>query len=119
MTDAEDQPAEPRAAPPGGRDWRRWALRGKRSGLLAAVVAVAVAFGPMALAPWRERTAEVELPPAVADPHPVRVAVAESRAESAGGRGAGRGGADRLRPILSTSVTTTIGLIPLALSDPI
>ena len=79
MTDAEDQPAEPRAAPPGGRDWRRWALRGKRSGLLAAVVAVAVAFGPMALAPWRERTAEVELPPAVADPHPVRVAVAESK----------------------------------------
>jgi len=31
---------------------------------------------------------------------------------------AARGGADRLRPILSTSITTTIGLIPLMLSDP-
>lgn len=30
---------------------------------------------------------------------------------------AARGGADRLRPILSTSITTTIGLIPLMLSD--
>jgi len=31
---------------------------------------------------------------------------------------AAHGGADRLRPILSTSITTVIGLIPLALSDP-
>jgi len=31
---------------------------------------------------------------------------------------AARGGADRLRPIVSTSLTTTIGLIPLMLSDP-
>ncbi|MCG6156338.1 efflux RND transporter permease subunit [Rubinisphaera margarita] len=31
---------------------------------------------------------------------------------------AARGGADRLRPILSTSITTIIGLIPLMLSDP-
>jgi multidrug efflux pump subunit AcrB len=30
---------------------------------------------------------------------------------------AARGGADRLRPILSTSLTTTIGLIPLMMSD--
>ena len=30
---------------------------------------------------------------------------------------AARGGADRVRPILSTSITTIIGLIPLALSD--
>lgn len=30
---------------------------------------------------------------------------------------AARGGAERLRPILSTSITTTIGLIPLMLSD--
>lgn len=31
---------------------------------------------------------------------------------------AARGGADRLQPIVSTSLTTTIGLIPLMLSDP-
>ncbi|QGJ68525.1 Efflux RND transporter permease subunit [Planctomycetales bacterium 10988] len=31
---------------------------------------------------------------------------------------AAQGGADRLRPIVSTSLTTTIGLIPLMLSDP-
>lgn len=30
---------------------------------------------------------------------------------------AAKGGADRLRPILSTSITTIIGLVPLALSD--
>ena len=33
-------------------------------------------------------------------------------------RAAARGASDRLRPILSTSITTTIGLIPLMLSDP-
>lgn len=31
---------------------------------------------------------------------------------------AARGAADRLRPIISTTLTTTVGLIPLALSDP-
>ncbi len=31
---------------------------------------------------------------------------------------AARGGADRLRPILSTSITTVVGLIPLSLSNP-
>ena len=31
---------------------------------------------------------------------------------------AARGAADRLRPILTTSITTIIGVIPLALSDP-
>ena len=31
---------------------------------------------------------------------------------------AAQGGAERLRPIVSTSITTTIGLIPLMLSDP-
>lgn len=30
-----------------------------------------------------------------------------------------RGAADRLRPILTTSITTIVGIIPLALSDPI
>ncbi|MDJ0568001.1 MAG: efflux RND transporter permease subunit [Pleurocapsa sp. MO_192.B19] len=32
---------------------------------------------------------------------------------------AARGAADRLRPILTTSITTIVGIIPLALSDPI
>ena len=32
---------------------------------------------------------------------------------------AARGAADRLRPILTTSITTIVGVIPLALSDPI
>ncbi|MEW5819130.1 MAG: efflux RND transporter permease subunit [Cyanobacteriota bacterium] len=32
---------------------------------------------------------------------------------------AARGASDRLRPILSTTVTTAVGLIPLALSDPL
>ena len=119
------------------------------------------------------------MPPAVMNPHPVRVAVAESKpirawvfaegaarsvrreyltfnqsgrvetiADGPGGeplragdpvkagdlltepdtrtfaagqsrqQAAALGGADRLRPILGTSITTTIGLIPLALSDP-
>ncbi len=31
---------------------------------------------------------------------------------------AARGAADRLRPILTTSITTIVGVIPLALSDP-
>jgi len=31
---------------------------------------------------------------------------------------AARGASDRLRPILSTTITTVVGLIPLALSDP-
>ncbi len=33
-------------------------------------------------------------------------------------KAAAQGAADRLRPIVSTTVTTTLGLIPLALSDP-
>ena len=32
---------------------------------------------------------------------------------------AARGAADRLRPILTTSITTIVGLIPLAISDPV
>ncbi len=32
---------------------------------------------------------------------------------------AARGAGDRLRPILTTSITTIVGVIPLALSDPI
>ena len=32
---------------------------------------------------------------------------------------AARGVADRLRPILSTSLTTIVGMIPLGLSDPV
>ena len=31
---------------------------------------------------------------------------------------AARGASDRLRPILSTTITTTVGLVPLALTDP-
>jgi len=31
---------------------------------------------------------------------------------------AARGAADRLRPILSTTITTLVGLTPLAMSDP-
>jgi multidrug efflux pump subunit AcrB len=32
---------------------------------------------------------------------------------------AAQGAADRLRPILSTSITTVVGVIPLAMSDPV
>jgi multidrug efflux pump subunit AcrB len=32
---------------------------------------------------------------------------------------AARGASDRLRPIISTTLTTTVGLVPLALSDPL
>ena len=32
---------------------------------------------------------------------------------------AARGAADRLRPILTTSITTIVGLVPLAISDPV